>query len=455
MAFFEKLFWRSLGSLCLSIMTLTVSMPPAHASYGLSLGLGIVRVAVSSTRTYQYGRRYGRFNYGATSNQYGNAGDCSGYQSSPAYDLSTGACAPFQFQQNSNENLDARSRSAIVKRRNLAVTACNKGNRLWEQHEADRAQKEFSEALKYDPDMPEAHYGLALVYMDKLAYAECLAEVEQSLAKDKKDADYLFMAGHACARLHKYSEARRYFKRYLTASANGVNADIARESVAIIENSLLDNAEGDYLSDATNTRLARWESSQMPLKVFIKEDDTMDGYTSEYKTVLKEAFEQWQSASRGKVSFEFTDKAENAQITCGWTDDQSKLGSQELGLTGTTIIDSHRIEAANIQLFTLCDRKDVTAEERIAKMKEVSLHEIGHALGLGHSQQVYDIMYFRTCPEGLEFPLTERDSNTVVALYSKQIRMSDTSAMETDLNAGRGKWSSSLAEVQMGQSGNP
>lgn len=311
----------------------------------------------------------------------------------------------------------SRHQSPRTNQRDQAIDAYNRGVKLFEKHEYEPALDAFSKALEIDPNMVEAHWNSAISYSKLEEYDKCLAETLIVMEKRKHDAQALFMAAEACQHMHKFAEADQYYQKYLSIENTGVNAEVARRAIAIIENNFLGKPDGDYLADATKGGSACWPSSQMPLKVFIQEDLSVAGYIPEFSTTIKDAFSEWANVSDGKISFVFTDKQLEANITCSWTGDKMQLGSaKELGLTQTARR-GDKIMSANIALYTLIDKPDLKREQRVAESKEVDLHEIGHALGLEHSSQPYDTMYFETTPDGLEFALTPRDKKTILALY--------------------------------------
>jgi tetratricopeptide (TPR) repeat protein len=302
-----------------------------------------------------------------------------------------------------------------------AIDEFNSGTELLRAGNYEAAIKSFQEALACDPDLVEAHWNEAVAYESMKDYQSCLDQLKPVISNDKSSSDCLFLAADAAQHLKKYDEAKHYYEEYLAVNTNRNNSEIARRSLSIIDNCILHQARGDYFSDATRERVAHWPNSNMPLKVYLMEDDRIKGYKPEYCTALKDAFQQWTDISDGKIQFEFTDKKSKANIVCAWTDDAHDMaGGNELGLTQTRVRSGGVIESATILFLTVYAEK-LSKDEKFAKQKVVYLHEIGHALGLEHSKQPYDIMYPEVCPSGLEICLNDRDRNTILELYSRHI----------------------------------
>ncbi|HEY9772454.1 MAG TPA: matrixin family metalloprotease [Planktothrix sp.] len=277
----------------------------------------------------------------------------------------------------------------------------------------------FQNALRIVPQMPEAHGALGMAYDRLKDYKQALPELMMGLEGREAQPELYFAAADSYAHLGQYHAALKCYSKYAPIGKSESCVDEARRAVSIINHDFLGTVQGDYLADATAEEGANhWPASMMPLKVYI-DGSTAKGFKPEFATELRKSFESWQSISGGKVSFTFTNNSDEANIKCAWTDDVTKFGdTQELGLTHCCFNpDDHQIEKATIDLYSLADRDNVSDDQLIRTARSVQLHEIGHALGLGHSKCEYDIMYPLTSPEGLEFPLTTRDQNTIVALY--------------------------------------
>jgi predicted Zn-dependent protease len=180
----------------------------------------------------------------------------------------------------------------------------------------------------------------------------------------------------------------------------------------------------NYLADADirNHSLNRWSKEQMPLNVYIREGSGVPNYEPAFNGVLQDAFNAWAACTSGLLQFSFVNDESSADIVCFWTANKADLdigcGGRELGVTRVQSFNTGCMKHAEIRLLTSVGEGVKTNSEALARAKSVDLHEIGHAIGLQHSTETYDTMAPVAPPIGLEFPLTMRDRNTVLALYN-------------------------------------
>lgn len=69
------------------------------------------------------------------------------------------------------------SAAFIVGRSNLAKIYVDKGGKYFEQNELDRAMVEYEKAVRFDPELTEAHLALAEIYIRKDKFDEALEEL--------------------------------------------------------------------------------------------------------------------------------------------------------------------------------------------------------------------------------------------------------------------------------------
>lgn len=160
-----------------------------------------------------------------------------------------------------------------------------------------------------------------------------------------------------------------------------------------------------------NGQLWRWHHSSFPLKVYIVKNDEFPSY---YDDNIRKAFQTWQSASSGVVSFKFIDNPKDADIIVCFEDiKDTTVTSKTLGITHTNMSNNRLFLPVKIQLRPYSIN---TVYISYARSYSVDLHEIGHALGLGHSKNPIDIMYYTTYTTNGE--LSTGDINTLKFLYS-------------------------------------
>ena len=141
---------------------------------------------------------------------------------------------------------------------------------------------------------------------------------------------------------------------------------------------------------------APWEN--MPISVYIDDKNIPPHYSPSYRVQVEKALEYWSSGGNGKLGytpeFEIVEE-DNADILIMWVENLQKDAGVPEGVAGfarpyevngryerVEIV----LEVGNYQGYSWRQYGD-------ANMREIAKHEIGHALGLGHSTDRNDIMF--------------------------------------------------------------
>ena len=158
---------------------------------------------------------------------------------------------------------------------------------------------------------------------------------------------------------------------------------------------------------AANGKIVRWNKSSFPLKVYVQDSSDLPDY---YREVVMSAYQTWQRASEGLVSFTFVETPNEANIKCYFknSNDSAAIGSQSFDVKGDKLVSS----TINFKKF---DNKHHNLDSK--QLFSSALQEIGYSLGLnGKSPSIYDVMY----PIGTKFntELTARDLKSLALVYS-------------------------------------
>ena len=164
-----------------------------------------------------------------------------------------------------------------------------------------------------------------------------------------------------------------------------------------------------------NGKIIRWNRDSMPLKVYIQDSKDVPEY---YREVVMSAYQAWQRASEGLVSFEFVETPEEAQMKCYFKSNENKnsIGMHAFSVSGNKITDS-------VIVFNKTNDKGHSHDSK--QLFSSALQEIGHSLGItGASRSIYDVMY----PIGTKFntEITPRDLKTLALVYSVIPDITDT-----------------------------
>ena len=155
--------------------------------------------------------------------------------------------------------------------------------------------------------------------------------------------------------------------------------------------------------------LHRWadERRQRPLRVAVLRDDTVPGFRESFVGNVTWAIGRWNGVGLPVWLAESPDSG-GADIVVSWT---NQLDSNRTGRTDLTWQRRGPIVKVHVILAThLPDGRRVVGTQMVA----LALHELGHAIGLGHSPVRSDALY----PETSATDLTSRDRLTALLLYA-------------------------------------
>lgn len=352
---------------------------------------------------------------------------------------------------------------------------------LVRQLKFEEAAKEYKAAIELNPakkDKEKAQSRLLMVIMDlgqggsTLRAAmllsdrklEAALEMLQKLReKDSKNEAIEFLLSEAYWQLSQPEKALSHIKQAITLNPNDIDYQIRQSWIeqmlghgqtsmnllrAIIQKSppepelsyvksLLKSQETqggeltnkgpggtDYFRDFPNWNPRRWNlPKDQPLKVYIGSGDYVPGYRDEIKKFMLEAMDVWSANSGGRLKFKLTDDIDNAQIICLFGDDGDTALASASGYT-QAFGGSAYITNSLIKIKTEVAGSPLSDED----FRITAIHELGHALGLGHSKNEKDIMYFASASRNTE--LTDRDKNTLKKLYADDLKFSDWALLD-------------------------
>lgn len=161
-----------------------------------------------------------------------------------------------------------------------------------------------------------------------------------------------------------------------------------------------------------DNKIIRWADNCFPLAFYMAPfrwyKAQNQGY--KYQAIVKRALETWERVSKGKIRFKIVQSLNESQINLDW----KRIDRKALGHCYFHFDNIGRLYSAEVQIGL----SDGTIHAQYQDENEVYhtiLHEIGHALGLGHSPYQSDIMF--TPHRYGVINLSENDIATIQWLY--------------------------------------
>lgn len=159
---------------------------------------------------------------------------------------------------------------------------------------------------------------------------------------------------------------------------------------------------------AGDSILKRWPDRRAnPVTVYLP-SGTVPGYTPAHRQAVVDALTRWQRASGIPVIFHMVRDSAGAEVRVVWIE---RFAMRRTGQADVVWNGMGWLVRGTLTLATHSpDGVRLTPEETYT----VALHEIGHLLGLGHSDHPADLMY----PSTTIHDLTLRDKRTANLLYA-------------------------------------
>jgi predicted Zn-dependent protease len=140
-----------------------------------------------------------------------------------------------------------------------------------------------------------------------------------------------------------------------------------------------------------------WDHS--PVTVYIDEVNVPEHYSPTYSEQVKVAMRYWENGGNGHLGydpeFNLVDAESDADVYIMWVENLEKNAGAGNGVAGFTR--PHEVNGKYVQVDIVLEAGDYQGyawrQYGDANMREVAKHELGHALGLGHSTDRRDIMY--------------------------------------------------------------
>lgn len=306
-----------------------------------------------------------------------------------------------------------------------AAKLLNESVPLLQMNRNQEAFQKLDQARTLAPEIPEVHNNLGLVLAKLGRNQEALSELEQARSmKPELPATWITLGGLYQSQgqiqeaISTYSE---FLKRFPGHAESGKVQSLVQGLKKELNTGMLrlgNNNASDYLGELQG-QYKRWPQQRLPIRVYFHPGNNVPGFQPGYQTILEETFSLWEQAGQGLLSFQRVNRPEEANLQVSWTNNPNTF--QNRAEAGETMVycDKYGILKGTIRILTVPMMPELPVTP--SRLRQICLHEIGHALGFaGHTSNPQDVMFYSLQVSDITKALSQRDINSLRLLYANQ-----------------------------------